>query len=98
MVTARMQRIIVAPIGAGGAMAFTIGKFGIGSLWPLASLMTAFYLSCVLFIVVVLGSISAFVGFNIFKFLRYIREELLLVLGTSSSESTIWRSSSPLPT
>lgn len=79
----------LAPIGAGGAMAYTIGKYGIQSLLPLASLMGAFYLTCFVFIIFVLGGIAAYLGFNIFKFLRYIREELLLVLGTSSSESAL---------
>ena len=79
----------LAPIGAGGAMAFTIGKFGVHSLLPLASLMGAFYLTCILFILVILGMIAAFVGFNILSFIRYIRTELLLVLGTSSSESAL---------
>ncbi|CAN5721067.1 dicarboxylate/amino acid:cation symporter [soil metagenome] len=79
----------LAPIGAGGAMAFTVGKYGVKALLPLASLMGAFYLTCVLFIFVVLGAIARFIGFSIFKYLRYIREELLLVLGTSSSESAL---------
>jgi aerobic C4-dicarboxylate transport protein len=79
----------LAPVGAGGAMAFTIGKYGAKSLLPLASLMGCFYLTCILFVLVVLGSVAAMVGFNIFKFLRYIREELFLVLGTSSSESAL---------
>lgn len=79
----------LAPIGAGAAMAFTIGKYGVQSLIPLASLMLAFYVTCVLFIVLVLGSVAKAVGFNIFHFLKYIREELLLVLGTSSSESAL---------
>jgi aerobic C4-dicarboxylate transport protein len=87
----RMMNMIMrlAPIGAGGAMAFTIGKYGVGSLGPLVKLMGCFYLTCVLFIVVVLGTIARVTGFNVFKFLRYIREELLLVLGTSSSESAL---------
>jgi aerobic C4-dicarboxylate transport protein len=80
-----------APIGAFGAMAFTIGKFGLGSLSKLGMLMGSFYLTCVLFIVVVLGAIARFCGFNIFKFIRYIKEELLIVLGTSSSESVLPR-------
>jgi aerobic C4-dicarboxylate transport protein len=80
-----------APIGAFGAMAFTIGKYGVGTLYSLAALMGAFYLTCILFIVVVLGSIAWLAGFNIFKFLRYIKEELLIVLGTSSSESVLPR-------
>ena len=79
----------VAPIGAFGAMAFTIGKFGIKSLLPLATLMGSFYLTCFLFIVIVLGTIAYFTGFNIFRFIAYIKEELLIVLGTSSSESAL---------
>ena len=79
----------LAPLGAGGAMAFTLGKYGIAALKPLAALMGSFYLTCGLFIVVVLGAIAAFAGFSIFKFLRYIKEELLTVLGTSSSESAL---------
>ena len=77
----------VAPIGAFGAMAFTVGAYGIGSLLSLAKLMGAFYLTCVLFVFVVLGGIARFHGFSIFKFLRYIKEELLIVLGASSSEA-----------
>ena len=80
-----------APIGAFGAMAFTIGKFGIGSLSKLGMLMGSFYLTCLIFIIVVLGSISKLCGFNIFKFIYYIKEELLIVLGTSSSESVLPR-------
>ena len=80
-----------APIGAFGAMAFTIGKFGIGSLAKLGMLMGSFYLTCLIFIIVVLGSISKLCGFNIFKFIYYIKEELLIVLGTSSSESVLPR-------
>ncbi|WP_440224393.1 dicarboxylate/amino acid:cation symporter [Dokdonella sp. MW10] len=87
----RMMAMVMwaAPIGAGGAMAFTIGKYGLESLGPLAKLMGSFYLTCVLFVVFVLGAIAKFSGFSIFKFLRYIRDELLLVLGTSSSESAL---------
>jgi len=87
----RMMNMIMrlAPIGAGGAMAFTIGKYGLDSLGPLAKLMASFYLCCVLFVVLVLGAIARLTGFSIFRFLRYIREELLLVLGTSSSESAL---------
>ncbi|MGB7501559.1 MAG: dicarboxylate/amino acid:cation symporter [Azonexus sp.] len=81
----------VAPIGAFGAMAYTIGKHGLGSLTQLASLMGAFYLTCVVFIFGVLGSISAAHGFNIWKLIKYIKEELFLVLGTSSSESALPR-------
>ncbi len=78
-----------APIGAFGAMAFTIGKFGLASLLPLMKLMGSFYLTCLLFIIVVLGAIARFTGFSIFKFIKYIKEELLIVLGTSSSESAL---------
>ncbi len=79
----------VAPIGAFGAMAFTIGKYGIDSLLPLAKLMGSFYLTCALFVFIVLGAIARFTGFSIFRFIAYIKEELLIVLGTSSSESAL---------
>ena len=79
----------LAPLGAFGAMAYTIGKFGLASLVPLAWLMGSFYLTCLLFIFVVLGAIAWWTGFSIVKFIRYIKEELLLVLGTSSSESAL---------
>jgi aerobic C4-dicarboxylate transport protein len=79
----------LAPVGAGGAMAFTIGKYGVNSLGPLMRLMGSFYLTCALFVVLVLGTIAKLAAFNIFRFLGYIREELLLVLGTSSSESAL---------
>ena len=79
----------VAPIGAFGAMAFTIGKFGLGSLVSLGKLMGTFYLTCLLFVFVVLGLIAKFHGFSIFKFVKYIKEELLIVLGTSSSEAAL---------
>ncbi|MDZ7901302.1 MAG: dicarboxylate/amino acid:cation symporter [Rheinheimera sp.] len=79
----------LAPIGAFGAMAFTIGKYGVSTLWSLAGLMATFYLTCLLFILIVLGGISRFHGFSITKFIYYIREELLVVLGTSSSESVL---------
>jgi aerobic C4-dicarboxylate transport protein len=81
----------VAPLGAFGAMAFTVGKFGLASLFSLGKLMGAYYLTCLLFIFVVLGLIARVNGFSIFKFVRYIREELLIVLGTSSSESVLPR-------
>ena len=81
----------VAPIGAFGAMAFTIGKYGIGSLAQLAQLIICFYLTCVLFIFIILGSIARVTGFSIVKMIRMIREELLIVLGTSSSESVLPR-------
>ena len=79
----------LAPLGAFGAMAFTIGKYGVGSLVPMAKLMGSFYLTCALFIFVVLGTIARYTGFSIVKFIKYIREELLIVLGTSSSESAL---------
>ena len=79
----------LAPIGAGGAMAFTIGRYGVDALGPLALLMGSFYLTCLLFVLVVLGSIAAFTGFNVLRFILYIRDELLTVLGTSSSESAL---------
>jgi aerobic C4-dicarboxylate transport protein len=78
-----------APIGAFGAMAFTIGKYGVKSLIPLASLVGSFYLTCALFVILILGTIARFTGFSIFRFLAYIKEELLIVLGTSSSESAL---------
>ena len=81
----------VAPIGAFGAMAFTIGKYGVSSLLQLGQLMATFYLTCLLFIFVVLGGIARFHGFSIWKFIKYIKEELLIVLGTSSSESVLPR-------
>ena len=81
----------VAPIGAFGAMAFTIGKYGVATLVSLASFMLAFYVTCLLFVFVVLGAVAALSGFSIFKFIRYIKEELLIVLGTSSSESVLPR-------
>ncbi len=80
-----------APIGAFGAMAFTIGKYGLASLVPLAKLMGSFYLTCLLFIFIVLGLIARFTGFSILRFIAYIKEELLIVLGTSSSESVLPR-------
>ncbi len=81
----------VAPVGAFGAMAFTIGKYGIASLLPLAKLMGTFYLTCVLFIFCVLGTICRVHGFSILRYISYIKEELLIVLGTSSSESVLPR-------
>ena len=81
----------LAPIGAFGAMAFTIGKYGVGTLAALAHLMIAFYITCLIFVLFVLGAIAWLVGFNILKFIRYIKEELLIVLGTSSSESVLPR-------
>ncbi|MDF2785714.1 MAG: C4-dicarboxylate transporter [Pantoea eucrina] len=81
----------LAPIGAFGAMAFTIGKYGVGSLVQLGQLIICFYITCILFVVIVLGAIARWAGFNIFKFIGYIKEELLIVLGTSSSESALPR-------
>jgi aerobic C4-dicarboxylate transport protein len=81
----------LAPLGAFGAMAFTIGKYGVAALVPLASLMGSFYLTCLLFIFIVLGLIARFTGFSIIKFIVYIKDELLIVLGTSSSESVLPR-------
>jgi len=81
----------LAPIGAFGAMAFTIGKYGVGSLLSLGKLMGTFYLTCLVFVFVVLGLIARFHGFSIWKFIKYIKEELFIVLGTSSSESVLPR-------
>jgi aerobic C4-dicarboxylate transport protein len=79
----------VAPLGAGGAMAFTIGRYGVEALKPLALLMGSFYLTCALFVFVVLGAIAMWTGFSIVRFVFYIKDELLTVLGTSSSESAL---------
>ena len=79
----------LAPIGALGAMAFTIGKYGLGSLTSLGQLMGSFYVTCFLFIILVLGGILKLAGFNIFRLLKFIKEELLVVLGTSSSEAAL---------
>ena len=81
--------MVVAPIGACGAMAFTIGRYGLDALRPLAALMGSFYLTCLAFILIVLGTIARLAGFNILRFLAYIKDELLTVLGTSSSESAL---------
>ncbi|MGZ5724407.1 MAG: cation:dicarboxylate symporter family transporter, partial [Caldimonas sp.] len=81
----------LAPLGAFGAMAFTIGKYGVGSLLSLGKLMGTFYATCLFFIFIVLGLIARFHGFSIWKFIKYIKEELLIVLGTSSSESVLPR-------
>jgi aerobic C4-dicarboxylate transport protein len=79
----------VAPIGAFGAMAFTIGSFGIGTLWNLIALILTFYGTSILFVLVVLGTIAHFAGFSILRFIAYIKDELLIVLGTSSSETVL---------
>jgi aerobic C4-dicarboxylate transport protein len=81
----------LAPIGAFGAMAYTVGEYGLGTLFSLGKLMLAVYLTCGVFVVVVLGSIMAACGFSVFRFLAYIRDEILIVLGTSSSESALPR-------
>lgn len=79
----------LAPLAAGGAMAYTIGQFGLGSLAKLGGLLLCVYLTCAVFIVIVLGGIARAAGFSLWKIIRYVREELLLVLGTSSSESAL---------
>jgi aerobic C4-dicarboxylate transport protein len=81
----------VAPIGAFGAMAFTIGRYGLGSLVSLGALMATFYATCLFFIFVILGTIARLHGFSVWKFIKYIKEELLIVLGTSSSETVLPR-------
>jgi aerobic C4-dicarboxylate transport protein len=79
----------LAPVGAFGAMAFTVGKYGVGTLLSLGKLMAAVYITCALFVFVVLGGIAMMTGFSLWKLLRYLREELVIVLGTSSSESAL---------
>ena len=79
----------LAPVGAFGAIAFTVGKYGITSLGPLLRLILTFYVTCGIFVFIILGAVAWFAGFNIFKFLLYIKEEILLVLATSSSESAL---------
>ena len=79
----------VAPIGAFGAMAFTIGKYGLGSLIPLLKLIGTFYFTAIVFVLVVLGTVARLIGFSIIRFVAYIKEELLIVLGTSSSEQVV---------
>ena len=81
----------LAPLGAFGAMAFTVGKYGLGSLVSLGKLMACFYLTCLIFILLVLGAIARAHGFRVLHLVRYIREELFIVLGTSSSESVLPR-------
>jgi len=80
-----------APIGAFGAMAFTVGRYGTGALWSLASLLVCFYVTCLLFVVLVLGPIARFCGFGLWSLIRYIREELLIVFATTSSETVLPR-------
>src|SRR6202008_4041595 len=79
----------VAPIGAFGAMAFTVGAYGLGSLLNLAALIGTFYLTSILFVLIVLGAIARLAGFSILRFIAYIKDELLIVLGTSSSETVL---------
>jgi aerobic C4-dicarboxylate transport protein len=79
----------LAPLGAAGAMAFTVGKYGVGSLLGLGKLMLTFYLTSLLFVLVVLGAVARWTGFNIVRFIGYLREEIFLVLGTSSSETAL---------
>jgi aerobic C4-dicarboxylate transport protein len=79
----------LAPIGAFGAMAFTIGRYGVASLGPLVRLIATFYVTCILFVLIVLGAVALYAGFNIVKFLLYIKEEILLVLAVSSSEPAL---------
>ena len=79
----------VAPIGAFGAMAFTVGAFGVGALWKLVELILVFYFSSILFVLVVLGAIAYMAGFWILRFIAYIKDELLIVVGTSSSETVL---------
>jgi aerobic C4-dicarboxylate transport protein len=79
----------VAPIGAFGAMAFTIGQYGLKSLLPLGKLIACFYATSILFVVLILGVVMRWAGLSLFKFIRYIREEIFIVLGTSSSESAL---------
>jgi aerobic C4-dicarboxylate transport protein len=79
----------VAPIGAFGAMAFTIGQYGLRSLLPLGKLIACFYATSALFVILILGMVMRWAGLNLFKFIRYIREEIFIVLGTSSSESAL---------
>ncbi|MDB5365285.1 MAG: Na+/H+ dicarboxylate symporter, partial [Rhodospirillales bacterium] len=87
----RIIGIIVkaAPIGAFGAMAFTVGAYGLHALVPLATLIATFYATSILFVLIVLGAIAWFHGFSIFRFIAYIKDELLIVLGTSSSETVL---------
>jgi aerobic C4-dicarboxylate transport protein len=79
----------VAPFGALGAMSFTVGKYGLNSLTSLGGLMLSFYITCILFIVIILGGLLKYFGFNLFRLLSYIRDELFIVLGTSSSEAAL---------
>lgn len=86
----------LAPVGAFGAMAFSIGQYGFGTLLPLGKLMIGVLITCILFIALVLGPIMRFIGFSLWKFLKYIKEEIFIVLGTSSSETALPRMISKL--
>jgi len=79
----------LAPVGAFGAMAFTVGRYGVGTLVSLGQLMAGMYITCLLFVFVVLGAVARAIGFSMPRFLKYISEEILIVLGTSSSESAL---------
>jgi aerobic C4-dicarboxylate transport protein len=96
----RMVGIVMraAPLGAFGAMAFVIGRYGVRTLVSLGALLACFYLTCAIFVLAVLGSIARWQGFSILRFIRYIRDELLIVLGTSSSESVLPRMMTKLET
>ena len=85
-----------APIGAFGAIAFTVGRYGLGTLLQLSQLIVTVYLTCFVFAVAVLGVIARIAGFNIFKFIRYLRDELLIVFGATSAEAMIPRTMSKL--
>jgi aerobic C4-dicarboxylate transport protein len=79
----------LAPLGAGGAIAFTVGRYGLAALKPLAAVMVIFYLTCIVFVLLVLGTIASYAGFSILRFVAYIKDELLTILGTSSSETVL---------
>ena len=81
--------ITAAPLGAFGAMAFTVGRYGVASLLPLAKLMTGFYATCLIFVFGVLGVVARLAGFSLWRLIMFIKEELLIVLGTSSSEAAL---------
>jgi aerobic C4-dicarboxylate transport protein len=83
--------MVLAPLGAFGAMAFTIGRYGVGTLVQLGQLMATFYATCLVFVFVILGAVARLNGFGIWKLIKYIKEELFIVLGTSSSESVLPR-------
>ena len=86
---AMMFIVRLAPLGVLGAIAFTVGKYGVGSLRQLGYLVGLFYLAVAIFVVFVLGTVMRLVGFNLFKLMRYMREELLVVLGTAAGDSVL---------